>query len=64
MGVCGKRVIWSLPRARRRDTRECHAYEFYPVAKNNMRGSGSNKFCLAVLAWEEARFRREQHGLI
>jgi hypothetical protein len=33
-----------------RYTRERHADGFFPVAKNNMSGCGSNKFCLAVLA--------------
>lgn len=28
---------------------------FYPVAKINWMGSGSNKFGLAVLAWEKGR---------
>ena len=30
----------------------------YPVAKNNIAGSGSNKFCLAVLGWEHGTSRR------
>ena len=30
-----------------RGTRHTGQNEFYPVAKSNMNGSGSNKFCLA-----------------
>jgi hypothetical protein len=41
-----------------RYTRERHAYGFFHVAKNSMSGSGSNKFCLAVLAWEKGTSRR------
>ena len=34
----------------------------YPDAKNNMKGSGSNKFCLAVLGVEDRTSRRARAG--
>lgn len=30
----------------------------YPVARNHQKGSGSDKFCLAVLAWANGTSRR------
>jgi hypothetical protein len=43
-----------------RDTWEYEANGFYPFAKNYLRGSGSNKFCLAVLAWAKGALRRDR----
>ena len=59
------RAAWSVLVLADRDTQaEIHNSRFYPVAKNNREGSGSTKFCLAVLAWEKARLTAPRVGWV
>jgi hypothetical protein len=59
------RAAWSVLVLADRDTQPgIHNCGFYPVAKNNREGSGSNKFCLAVLAWEKARLTAPRVGWV